>query len=150
MCAAPNSVPTILANSSSTQSNPKRNKPSHDGKNAYMNKQQGNSAKPNGPTRSEKRARWAKKSRPVAKPIVKSGPAKTYVSLCCNLPAQKPAAGEKVSMKDHESGKLKTTPKGLGHWRCSGCRKIAKVSAHKPEPKVVAVDMAKVELRVVE
>jgi len=103
-----------------------------------------------GESRNEKRARWAKKSRPVAKPIVKRGPAKEYISLCCNLPAQKPVAGEKVSMKDAESGKMKTLPKGLGKWRCSGCHKISKVSVHKSEPKIVVVDMAKIEQRTVE
>jgi hypothetical protein len=42
-----------------------------------------------------------------------------------------------MSMKDAESGKMKTIPKGLGKWRCSGCHKITKVSVHKSEPKVV-------------
>ena len=73
-----------------------------------------------------------------------------YISLCCNLPAQKPVAGEKVSMKDAESGKMKTLPKGLGKLRCSGCHKISKVSVHKSEPKIVVVDMAKIEQRTVE
>ena len=152
MCAAPNSS-TQQPSASSTMpstTNQKRNKPLHGGKNTFTNKQQGSSAKPNGPTRNEKRARWAKKSRPVAKPIVKRGPAKEYISLCCNLPAQKPVAGEKVSMKDAESGKMKTLPKGLGKLRCSGCHKISKVSVHKSEPKIVVVDMAKIEQRTVE
>lgn len=38
---------------------------------------------------------------------------KAYVSDCCNLLAEKPA------VKDNEGA--------LGTWRCSGCRKVAKV-----------------------
>lgn len=54
----------------------------------------------------------------------------------------------KESVKNAETGKFKDEPKGLGHWRCSGCRKGCKVTPRKPV-KVVAVDMAAVEAKVV-
>jgi hypothetical protein len=37
-------------------------------------------------------------------------------------------------MKDPESGKMKDKSKGLGHFRCTQCRKVAKVTPRKPEP----------------
>ena len=36
--------------------------------------------------------------------------------------------------KNAETGKFKEQPKGLGHWRCTGCGKVAKVSPRKPQP----------------
>ena len=91
--------------------------------------------KPSDETRNSKRARWAKKSKPVAKPLVRKGPEKEYISTCCSVPARKPKAGMKEMVKDAESGKTKDKAKGLGKWRCSGCGKIAKVTPRKPEPK---------------
>ena len=87
--------------------------------------------------RNAKRARWAKKHvpRPVAP---KRGPVKEYISGCCNLPAHKPQAGQKQTLQNADSGKMETTPKGLGHWRCTGCNKIAKVTPRKPEVKTEA------------
>ena len=52
-----------------------------------------------------------------------------------NLPARKPQAGQKQTLQNADSGKMETTPKGLGHWRCTGCNKIAKVTPRKPEVK---------------
>lgn len=147
MCAAPNSTSTTTVASpsmgKSMDSNPRKNKPSHEGKNAYMSRQQGNSAlpqkpKPNGSSRNEKRARWAKKNRPVPKPVVKQGPAKEYACVCHGEPATKPRAATKFTVKDHDSGKLKETPSGLGHWHCSVTRKGCKVTPRKPQPKVVS------------
>jgi hypothetical protein len=94
--------------------------------------------RPNGQSRNEKRARWAKRSKPVARPVaVKRGPVKSYTSVCCSLPASKPTAGQKEMAKDAETGKMKGQVKGLGHWRCSGCRKACKVTPQKPAPDVV-------------
>ena len=89
--------------------------------------------KPNEGTRNEKRARWAKKSKPIARPVaVKRGPAKEYVSACCSAPATKPPCGTKTPTKDPDSGKMKDKASGLGHFRCSQCRKACKV---KPQAK---------------
>ena len=88
----------------------------------------------NGQSRNAKRARWAKKSKPVAKPVVRRENTYEYISACCTLPARKPRAGEKEMQKNAETGKFKEQPKGLGHWRCSGCGKAAKVSPRKPQP----------------
>jgi hypothetical protein len=85
--------------------------------------------------RNAKRKRWAKKNRPAPKSITPRGPSKEYISACCSLPARKPAAGMKSMGKDPETGKMKETRKGLGHWRCSGCSKPTKVTPRKPEPK---------------
>lgn len=84
-------------------------------------------------SRNAKRARWAKKNKPVAKPAVKRGPVKEYLCVCHNEPARKPAAGQKEVAKDPETGKMKDRAKGLGHWRCSVTGKTAKVSAGKPK-----------------
>ena len=90
-------------------------------------------------TRDEKRKRWAKKHKVVAKPVVKRGPVKEYITACCSLPGIKPRAAQKDMAKDPESGKMKETVKGLGHWRCSSCGKLAKVTPRKP----VAVEAPK-------
>ena len=116
-------------------SNPNRSKPSHGGKNAYMSRQQGNSAQKPQQNREQKRKNWAKRSKPVAKPSVRVGPVKVYTSVCCSLPAQKPRAGAVDAVKDPETGKTKDKPKGLGHWHCSGCHKACKVTVGKPEAK---------------
>ena len=87
-----------------------------------------------GESRNEKRARWAKKSRPAANLVVKRGPVREYVSACCSALATKPTAGAKESVKDPESGKTKDKAKGLGKWRCTTCRKVTKVTPRKPEP----------------
>jgi ribosomal protein L37AE/L43A len=54
------------------------------------------------------------------------------------VPARKPRAGMKESVKDPETGKTKDKPKGLGHWRCTACGKVAKVTPQKPASKEVA------------
>ncbi len=99
----------------------------------------------NSQSRNAKRARWAKKSRPVAKPSIQRGPEFEYLCTCHNEAARKPRAGQKDVVKDPESGKLKDKPKGLGKWRCAVTNKIAKVSPRKPAPKVVKVDMVAAE-----
>ena len=93
--------------------------------------------RPNGQSRNEKRARWAKRSRPVAKPTVRTGPTFEYISACCSLPASKPRCGAKTPTKDPETGKMKDQVKGLGHFRCSGCRKVCKVTPQKPQGKTI-------------
>jgi len=100
--------------------------------------------KPQQETRNAKRARWAKKSKPVAKAPVNRGPVREYISVCCNVGATKPRAGAKEAAKDPETGKVKDKSKGLGHWRCTGCRKACKVTPRKPESKVM--DIAKTAL----
>ena len=77
-------------------------------------------------SRDEKRKTWAKKSKPVAKPLVRKGPEKEYISTCCSVPARKPKAGMKEMVKDAESGKTKDKAKGLGKWRCGQCQKVCK------------------------
>jgi len=118
-------------------SNPNRSKPSHGGKNAYMSRQQGNSAQKPQQNREQKRKNWAKRSKPVAKPSVRVAPAKVYTSACCQAPATKPKAGQKEVAKDAETGKMKSGSKGLGKWRCSACSKVCKVTVHKPAPKEI-------------
>lgn len=56
-----------------------------------------------------------------------------YTSACCRLPAVKPPCGQKESVINPETKKSKAVPKGLGHWRCTGCRKscLVTVSKHK-------------------
>lgn len=93
--------------------------------------------KPSDSSRNAKRARWAKKSRPVAKPRVEVGPVFEYISGCCSALARKPRAGQKEVVKDPDSGKMKDKPKGLGKWRCTACGKVAKVTPRKPEPKAL-------------
>jgi hypothetical protein len=88
-------------------------------------------------TRKEKRRRWAKKSKPVAKAIAPKLNVKEYVCVCHGEAARKPKAGQKEVAKDPESGKLKDTTKGLGHWRCSVTNKGTKVTPRAPQPKVV-------------
>ena len=118
-------------------SNPNRSKPSHGGKNAYMSRQQGNSAQKPQQSREQKRKNWAKRSKPVAKPSVRVGPVKVYTSACCQAPATKPKAGQKEVAKDAETGKMKSGSKGLGKWRCSACSKVCRVTVHKPAPKEI-------------
>ena len=94
--------------------------------------------KPNEGTRNEKRARWAKKSTPVARPVaVKRGPVREYVSVCCSAPATKPPCGTKTPTKDPDSGKMKDKASGLGHFRCSQCKKACKVRSQAPAPKEI-------------
>jgi hypothetical protein len=50
----------------------------------------------------------------------------------------------KEAVKDAETGKVKDKPKGLGHWRCSLCGKVAKVRPQAPTAKVM--DIAKMAL----
>ena len=87
------------------------------------------------PSRSheDKRKAWAKKARPVAKPSVRVAPSKAYTSVCCSAPATKPKAGQQEVSKDTETGKMRSAPKGLGHWRCSACGKATKVTVSKAE-----------------
>jgi hypothetical protein len=139
MCAAPNSTqtPSTSTKPVSINSNQQRNKHSHDGKRNFTPKQSGSAQRPNDQSRSAKRARWAKRSKPVAKPVVRTGPVFEYISACCSLPASKPRCGAKTPTKDPETGRMKDQTKGLGHFRCSGCRKVCKVTPQKPQSKVL-------------
>src|ERR1035441_1646821 len=141
MCAAPNSTTNL--STIATKPVPKwlkmkqQNKSSAGKQTAKptVQKSSGSAQKPHDETRNSKRARWAKKAKPVAKPIVRKGPEREYISACCSVPARKPRAGMKEPVKDPESGKTKDKPKGLGHWRCTACGKVAKVTPRKPESK---------------
>lgn len=144
MCAASNSTKTqksiAVSSTPSTATKPvpkwlkmKQQNKSSAGKTVKPTapKSSGSAQKPHQETRNEKRARWAKKAKPVAKaPVVKRGPVKSYASVCCSLPASKPNCGTKVASVDPETGKPAKKDKhtGLGHWRCSGCRKVCKVT----------------------
>ena len=130
-------APSISKPQNRSTQNHRPNKPSRGGKNAYMSKQQGNSAQKPQQSREQKRKNWAKRSKPVAKPVALALPAREYVSVCCNAPAHKPKAGQKEVAKDPESGKMKSGSKGLGKWRCSACSKVCKVTVHKPAPKEI-------------
>ena len=145
MCATQSSTSQatpLASTSTATKKEPKwmtmkKQNKSSAGKTAKptVQKSSGSAQKPNNESRSVKRARWAKKSKPVAKVPVQRGPVKEYVSACCSAPATKPRAGAKEVQKDPESGKMKDKAKGLGHWRCSSCGKATKVTPRKPEPK---------------
>jgi hypothetical protein len=96
--------------------------------------------KPKEGTRDEKRKRWAKKAKPIAKPPVRRGPVNEYISVCCSAPAQKPPCGTKVASLDPETGRPAKSDKttGLGHFRCSQCRKACKVKPQAPKAKEAA------------
>jgi hypothetical protein len=57
-----------------------------------------------------------------------------YISACCSAPAQKPRCGMKVASIDPETGRpaKKDKATGLGHFRCSQCRKGCKVKPQAP------------------
>ena len=98
----------------------------------------GSAQKPSNESRSVKRTRWAKKAVPKQKPVVKRGPVREYVSVCCSAPATKPPCGTKVVNIDPETGKpaKKDKATGLGHFRCSQCHKACKVKPQAPTAKV--------------
>jgi hypothetical protein len=90
-------------------------------------------------SRDQKRKRWAKKSKPIPKPV--KAAVLEYISKCCNVPARKPRAGTKETVKDPDTGKFVDQPKGLGHWRCGQCNKPCKVTPRKPECQVYLCGM---------
>jgi hypothetical protein len=67
-------------------------------------------------------SRFSKKNR-SKKPAATPTPTNTYLSSCCSLPASKPRAFSAVVGSKDKSG--------LGHWRCTGCKKTCKVSISK-------------------
>ena len=140
MCAQPNSPP-VTSNQSNEKlsvnqnSNRSKNKHSRGEKRNSTPQQSGSAQKPNNESRNAKRARWAKKMRPQQKPVVHKGPEHEYISACCLVPARKPRAGAKVDVRDPETGRTKSQPKGLGHWRCGQCGKVCKVTPRKPEAR---------------
>ena len=79
-------------------------------------------------SRPHGKSKFAQKSRGKAKaPVaVKRGPVLQYTSVCCSMPATKPAC-VKVDKK-------KALEQGLGSWRCTGCHKAAKVTVSKAKP----------------
>ncbi len=93
-------------------------------------KSSGSAQSPNQQTRNEKRARWAKKNKPVAKKPAAAprGPVKEYLCECHGEPAKKPRAGTKVAAQDPESKKVKDKFLGLGKWRCATTAKRTKVT----------------------
>ena len=74
-----------------------------------------------------------KNRRPAVAPKPRRGPEKEYISACCSLPARKPRCGQLEAVVNPETKKSKDVPKGLGHWRCSGCGKPTKVTPRKPQ-----------------
>jgi hypothetical protein len=84
--------------------------------------------------RTNSNSKYAQKSRgkKFVKPAPKPrGPVNTYTSVCCSLPATKPAAASLIAGSKDRTG--------LGHFRCSGCKKSAKVTVSKfkaPEASV--------------
>lgn len=141
MCAQPNSPP-VTSNQSNEKlsvnqnSNHSKNKHSRGEKRNSTPQQSGSAQKPNNESRNAKRARWAKKNKPVARPVVHKSPEHEYISACCLVPARKPRAGAKVDVRDPETGRTKSQPKGLGHWRCGICNKPCKVTPNKVGLKV--------------
>ena len=89
---------------------------------------QRNGKSTNSTSRSKGKSRFAQKSRGKSKaPVaVKRGPVLQYTSVCCSMPATKPAC-VKVDKK-------KALEQGLGSWRCTGCHKAAKVTVSKAKP----------------
>jgi hypothetical protein len=115
----------------------RQNKSSADKKKKVTVKSSASAQKPNQHSRDEKRKRWAKKQKPVAKPVVRRGPVYEYISDCCGIPCTKPRAGMKVTLTDPETGKpsKKEITLGLGHWRCNGvggCKKSCTVTRKSP------------------
>lgn len=147
MCAAPNSnnSPTqksTPSNASSSKPEPKwltlkKKNLSSAGKKGKRieQKSSGSAQKPNQQSRNEKRARWAKKNRPVVKPVVKRGPVKEYLCDCHGEAARKPRAGTKVAVQDPETKKMKDKFLGLGKWRCATTGKRCKVTPQAPKAK---------------
>lgn len=152
MCAAPNSHTQQSKQSSEksmkTSSKPepkwlkmkRLNKSSADKTEKPTGKTSSSAQKANQQTRKKKRDRWAKKSKPVAKPAARRrGPVFEYVSSCCGIPCQKTPCGTKIPTVDPESGKAKEKVTGLGTWRCNGvggCKKTCKVTRKAPAAKV--------------
>ena len=81
--------------------------------------------------------RTQKQSQKRTTSVPRRGPVFLYVSSCCSLPARKPIAAVKVFTLNPDSGKSKETPKGLGHWKCSGCGKSCKVTRTRPTLETV-------------
>lgn len=118
-----------------SSSNPKQNRRANAPSSAKTKPHTGAISK-SSQSRAEKRRRWAKQSKPVAKlNLAPKAPAKEYVCVCHGEVARKPKAGQKEVAKDPDSGKMKDTAKGLGHWRCSVTNKGAKVTPRAPQPK---------------
>ena len=136
MCAAPSSTSQVTS-SASTKPIPKwlkmkqQNKSSADKTVKLIVQKSSSSAQKPKETRNAKRARWAKKAKPVAKAPVRKTPTYEYVSACCSVPVTKPRCGEKVPTLNPDSGKTKDKPLGLGKWHCNGvggCKKYCKVT----------------------
>jgi len=130
------SISSTVAQAKSLTPTSQTTLPSTSKKNSFSpRKTKPNTGAPSQPkqSREAKRKRWIQKSVPKQKPIAPPKPnAKEYISVCCSIPAHKPRAGQQETSRDPESGKSKSVPKGLGHWRCGGCGKACKVSAQKP------------------
>ena len=149
MCAAQHSTKT--SNQSSTVSKPvpkwmkmKQQNKSSAGKTAKPTvnsgtvKQSSSAQKVNEGTREEKRKRWAKKAVPKQRPVApRRENAYEYISVCCGVVANKPRCGMKVASVDPETGRpaKKEKSTGLGHFRCSQCRKACKVKTQAPTSK---------------
>ena len=114
----------------SRNNNPRPSNQRNSGRGNSRPSQQGSSG-----SRQGKGSKYAgkKSGRGPAKPFRKpAGPVKEYISACCSLPAIKPICGKLEAVVNPETKKTKQAPKGLGHWRCTGCRKGCKVIPRKP------------------
>ena len=163
MCAAPNSQSNLnpkTSPSSTTKPVPKwlkmkqQNKSSA-GKTAKPTapKSSGSAQKPSEGTRNEKRTRWAKKSVPKQKPVApRKENVHEYISTCCSVVANKPRCGMKVASIDPETGRPAKKEKvtGLGHFRCSQCRKVCKVKTQAPTAKTTIANVVPVVAQLAE
>src|ERR1035437_4375479 len=102
--------------SSSTQ----RNKPSTN-----------STSRPKGKSQFAQKSRSKRTTKPVSKP---RGPVNAYTSVCCSLPATKPAC--------IKTDKKKALEQSLGTWRCTGCRKTCKVTVSKAKGPEVPTPLA--------
>lgn len=89
-------------------------------KNGQNTRSTSQSSRPKGKSRFAQKNRSKKNVKPVVKP---RGPVNTYTSVCCSVPATKPACAR--------VDKKKALEQGLGSWHCTGCRKACKVTVSK-------------------
>lgn len=89
-------------------------------------------SRPKGKSKYASKSR-SKPSKPVAKP---KGPTFCYTSVCCSAPATKPACTR--------VGKKEALVQGKGSWRCTACRKSAKVTVSKAK---MLVDVSATEVQ---
>jgi hypothetical protein len=70
-----------------------------------------------------------KKTKAVALKVAVLKPVYEYRSVCCGV-----AANKKPLVRPEEKPKSPELGPGLGKFRCTTCKKVAKVDRRKPEP----------------